>query len=218
MTEKTIQYALLRTFASHQYKFTNAYFFSNESDFLSFLPSGFCYEIEIKISRSDFKADFKKEKHVIHGSNEVKSATFLRKVKENRIYNPDWDFCRNFPQLIIAEERHGNRYRHNNRNAEIEIDFHAIVSTEIEFVPTKKTMLPNKFFYAVPHGLIQKSEVPDYAGLLYICDDQTVLKVKDGKFLHKDKLDVRKLFNKTYHAYLTHLYDKLRPNPKPTTL
>jgi len=71
LTEKLIQKALLKNFDSHTYKFANAYYFNNESDFLSFLPSGMCYEIEIKISRSDFKADFKKEKHSVHKTNEI---------------------------------------------------------------------------------------------------------------------------------------------------
>jgi len=47
MTEKTIQKSLFSAFNSHKYKFTNVYFFNNESDWLSFLDSGFCYECEI---------------------------------------------------------------------------------------------------------------------------------------------------------------------------
>lgn len=48
MTEKSIQKALLNAFTSHKYKFTNVYYFNNESYWLSWLDSGFCYECEIK--------------------------------------------------------------------------------------------------------------------------------------------------------------------------
>ena len=47
-----------------RYFLNNLYVFSNswESDYLSLTKSGYLYEGEVKISKSDFKADFKKEK------------------------------------------------------------------------------------------------------------------------------------------------------------
>lgn len=63
MTERKIQAALFKAFRTHDYKFTNTYFFKNESDWLSFTRSGYCYDIEVKVSRSDFFADFKKPRH-----------------------------------------------------------------------------------------------------------------------------------------------------------
>lgn len=207
MTEKLIQKALFRNFYSHQYKFVNAFYFENESDFLSFLPSGFCYEVEIKISRSDFKADFKKQKHVIHEANGKKYYT----VKGREIYNqnPDWDFCKNFPELVICED-YTDRYSYNlNRRDLVRLRFSAFSS--VDFREFKNEKLPNKFFYAVPAGLITKDEVPDYAGLLYINEDLSVTKVKDGKFIHKDKLRPEKLWNKAYHAYERELVSKLKP-------
>lgn len=51
-----------------RYLLNNLYVFSNcwESDYLSLTNSGYFYEGEVKISKSDFKADFKKEqKHLI---------------------------------------------------------------------------------------------------------------------------------------------------------
>lgn len=208
MNEKLIQKALLNAFDSHHYKFTNVYYFKNESDWLSFLDSGFCYEVEIKISRSDFKADFKKEKHTIHKGNEIKSNLFLRKLGVTISRNLSWDFCREFPELIESNEYLSRRGRHNEENTTI--DFHAVTSSKIEFVSHDNKFLPNKFFYAVPTGLISKEEVPEYAGLLYIDENLNVTKVKDGKFLHKDKLEVTKLFNKMYYSYYRELYQKLK--------
>jgi len=208
MTEKLIQKALFIAFSSHKYKFTNAYYFSNESDWLSFLESGFCYECEIKISRSDFKADFKKEKHAIHKGNELKGNLFLRKQGVSISRNLSWDFCREFPELIESNEYLSRRGRYDEEN--MIVDYHAITSSKIEFLSHDNKLIPNKFFYVVPYGLIKPSEVPDYAGLIYVDHDLKITKVKDGKFLHKDKLDVKKLFTKTYYAYERELINKLK--------
>lgn len=207
MTEKLIQKALLQNFASHEYKFANAFYFGNESDFLSFLPSGFCYEVEIKISRSDFKADFKKQKHSVHRSNESNSKYFLQKRGVQLKSQPDWEFCRCFPELVESSEYEERVFRTDEY--QMKVHLYAQTSSKIDFIEQKNTQLPNKFFYAVPTGLIKKEEVPDYAGLLYIDDNLKVTKVKDGKFLHKDKLSPAKLFNKTYYSYLRELHQKL---------
>lgn len=207
MTEKIIQKALFLKFDSHQYRFANVFFFENESDFLSFLPSGYCYEIEIKISRSDFKADFKKIKHQIHTHNSSGNKYYIDRTGNTRMMNPTWEFCRDFPELVIAEE-----YRSWNRRnyQEMDIRLSFIPYSRIEFRAVANEKLPNKFFYAVPAGLISKDEVPEYAGLLYINEDLSVTKIKDGKFIHRDVLSVNKLFNKTYFAYQRELYSQFQ--------
>ena len=68
--EKSIQKNLEKRFDSGNIKYTvgNLYLFKEnwETDFLVVQKSGYCYEIEIKTSRSDFFNDFKKEnKHLI---------------------------------------------------------------------------------------------------------------------------------------------------------
>jgi len=68
--EKTIQKNLEKRFDSGNIKYTvgNLYLFKEdwETDFLVVQKNGYCYEIEIKISRSDFFNDFKKKnKHLI---------------------------------------------------------------------------------------------------------------------------------------------------------
>lgn len=210
MTEKLIQKALLRFFDSHIYKFTNTYFFKNESDFLSFLSSGFCYECEVKISRSDFKADFKKEKHTIHKSNEIGNNLFLRKTTDYLSTNLSWEFCKEFPELIISKEYLRNE-RVNGEYRQVSIiSYSAKISSGIEFCSNDNKLLPNKFFYVVPTGLISKEEVPDYAGLIYVDELGRCTKIKDGKFLHKDKLDPKKLFTKMYYSYERELYQKLK--------
>lgn len=206
MTEKIIQKALFRKFMSHQYRFANVFYFQNESDFLSFLPNGYCYEVEIKISRSDFKADFKKIKHAIHAQNNLKKQYFVERQGERIIYDPSWELCRDFPELVIAQEY--SSYRRGSGYNEFDISLKFTPYSQIEFRAVENKKLPNKFFYAVPAGLVLREEVPDYAGLLYINEDLSVTKVKDGKFIHRDVLKPEKLFNKAYAAYERELSHK----------
>ena len=77
------------------------------------------------------------------------------------------------------------------------------------FSKKAKCLKANKFFYAVPEGLVTKDEVPDYAGLIYIDCGLNAYKVKDAKFIHKEKLDATKVFNKMYYSYEREVIKKL---------
>lgn len=50
---------------NHDYLLNNVYMFNWESDLFAISTSGYVVEIEVKISRSDFFADFKKAKHAL---------------------------------------------------------------------------------------------------------------------------------------------------------
>lgn len=57
--------ALRSMFRTNDYKLHNTFIYNWESDFFCVSASGYAIEVEIKISKSDFKADFKKEmKHL----------------------------------------------------------------------------------------------------------------------------------------------------------
>lgn len=208
MTEKDIQKALFNNWESHKYKFTNVFFFENESDWLSFLQTGFCYEVEIKISRSDFKADFKKPRHEVRTKQDVGNTHYIEKRSDSAksMLDPDWEFCRNFPELVTSIEH--NLY--GSRRGDTDVRLYYTPYSPIEFREIKNLQLPNKFFYAVPEGLIKPEEVPSYAGLLYITKDLKVIKVKDGKFIHKDINKPDRIFDKTYYAYERELRNKLK--------
>lgn len=133
---------ILRKYAfaenSLKYCIENLYVFNWESDFLCCTKSGIYYEYEIKVSRSDFRADKKKKnKHLI-----------LEGVQEDR--------------------------------------------------------RPNYFYYAVPEGLIEAKDVPDYAGLVYIIDYFPFVKeIKPAPKLHQTKFTDEELglLRKFYFNY-----------------
>lgn len=62
---------------------------------------------------------------------------------------------------------------------------------------------PNKFFYCCPEGMIKEDELEPHEGLLYITELGKIKKIKEPKFLHKEKLDLEPvLCRKFYYSYL----------------
>lgn len=103
-------------------------FYSSEADVVSILKSGYVSEYEVKISRSDFKADSKKAK---------------------------WKFY----------------------DAKVE------------------TGIPNYFYYACPKGLINKDEIQDFAGLIYVHENYCEV-IKKAKIIHRYKHNLQKMLTK----------------------
>jgi hypothetical protein len=155
---------LHRHFANHDYLLQNVFIYQWESDFFCISSSGYAIEVEIKISRSDFKADFKKTiKHKLL-SNASKELVTLNMGTDNNM----------------------------------------------SMVSYRVPVTPNKFYYCCPENLIDRSEIPDYAGLLYFRDKNpderysliSMKEVKPARFLHKNKHDLTKdLLSKYYYLY-----------------
>lgn len=192
LTEQSIQQRLNYFFASYKYKADGLYVFSWESDKLIWTKSGYIYEFEIKISRSDFKNDFKhkKGKHIVLASTidrdkakEIQMSLFEQKEQENRHWSRE-----------MLERQYG--------------DIDAMVNGK---------RMPNYFYYAVPTGMLEPDEVPPYAGLIYIDSEYRYVKqsyriVKEAPQLHKTKytdaeLNLGEKFYYNWQTALRHLHD-----------
>lgn len=154
ITSKDVCQSVEKHFSSARFTVPNCYFFGGgygETDVLIVQASGLIYDVEIKVSRSDFFADFKKvAKHEILEFGYQKTGVF-------RASN----------EVVID-----NKWR------------------------------PNKFMFAVPEGLIKPSEVPHYAGLLYLTQFGGLKEIKKTPFLHKEKIEFSKrLVDKFYWGY-----------------
>lgn len=173
MTESVIQQALKWYFINYEYKLFNSFVYDWESDFFGVTKSGYAVEVEIKISRSDFKNDAKKiEKHHL-----------LCNCDKNNIVKKTYPF---------------NPYL---RKGETEYHYKVGDASTIFFCDPKKHT-PNKFFYCVPEGLITKEECPKYAGLIYYRKDisSQMITVKPAPFLHKVQNSLTgTLLSKFYH-------------------
>lgn len=134
-TEYTIYSALKRHF-NHIYQLRGCYVFNWESDYFGMTRAGYCIEVEIKISVSDFNADSKKiDKH--------RSFQF-----PSSWYRTGW----------TSPQKEGSRYCSTVGKTTWQGP-----STAVDF---KKSFTPNRFYYCVPWEIADKIEVPSYAGLL----------------------------------------------------
>lgn len=145
-TEEYIQRKLNGFFVMNTQKYVieNLYVFSWESDKLIETRSGLIYEYEIKVSRSDYKNDFKnkKDKHVILEGKE---------------------------EHIPSYEEYKKRFAHYGSDI------------SDKYYRTENFKKPNYFYYAVPEGMIDISEVPSYAGLIYVLPEGKH-ETKDGNW------------------------------------
>jgi hypothetical protein len=89
MNETSLIKKLFKHFANHEYKLQNTFIFNWESDFFCVSNSGYTVEVEVKISKSDFKADFKKsEKHFILQNADKETLTITHSVYADRTIKP----------------------------------------------------------------------------------------------------------------------------------
>ena len=87
MTEEIIIKELYRFFGNYDYRLSNVFIYAWESDFFCVSTSGYAIEVEVKISKSDFKADFKKvDKHRYLNEIENNHDIFITGFRPNRFY------------------------------------------------------------------------------------------------------------------------------------
>ena len=84
-----------------KYIMNNLYVFHHgwESDYLAFTKSDYIYEIEVKISRSDFKNDKKKVR-----KHQVLEGTYIPKGQSEKVYKPHYFYYAVPKGLITVDE------------------------------------------------------------------------------------------------------------------
>ena len=182
MNEKIIQ-EKLRGHFDHVYKLTNSYIFSWECDYFGITKStGYVYEIEIKTSKSDFNADFKKtEKH-------------------HCLKNGD-------KELLVFKSKEKTESRPTDKKEIVQrLERRIWENVSLGYCPLKikNNFIPNRFYYAVPESLVDSiiDDIPEYAGLLSV--KNSITQIKAAPFLHKRKmikLLAPILLDKFYYKY-----------------
>lgn len=167
LTEQTIQSRLNHFFASWKYNVDGLFVFSWESDKLIWTKAGYIYEFEIKISRADYKNDFKHkgEKHL------VLSSTIAKDCQDA------------IQQELFADKKRKLKYWTDSEIRQRFGDIDRIV---------KGKKMPNYFYYVVPEGMIQAEEVPPYAGLIWVQKEyqfvsSSLIVMKQAPKLHTQK-------------------------------
>ena len=166
-TEGFMQEKLSNFFAYNTVKYDvdGLYIFEWESDKLIETRSGLIYEFEVKVSKADFKNDFKhkKDKHIILEGEERYGDKYLPKyyefLEENRKRGGEWavnnfkKYAENSPRYLVGGHKR-----------------------------------PNYFYYCTPPELISVDDVPWYAGLVYIDKAGLITIKKKAPKLHSEKL------------------------------
>lgn len=178
MTSKEIFSVIERHFHDHRYPLQNVYLFDWESDMLSVAKSGLIYEFEVKTSRSDFRADFKKtEKHKILASYATNKLSTHKGSMMAEYHGPD--------DHAVEIEQYGR----------MEKMWYPHTTIHIKQLDGP-LVAPNYFFYVCPVGVIPIDEVPKYAGLIMIGENFTIC--RPAPRLHKVKHNFQGAFLDKY--------------------
>lgn len=165
INEGNIATCLLKSsFFENRYEFSlpNCYIqHDNECDVFSIRKSGYCDEFEIKISKSDFNADFKKTVHV-----------------PNPEYIPHAE--RGELQKIKMDEAGVENWS--------KLPFYLPSIKKPKYDAIRNGNLCNYFHYVTPSGLIDKKEIPHGFGLIEVDEYGYCKEVLQAELQHKEKL------------------------------
>ena len=181
-TEELIQERLSHYFMSPnniKYIAENLYIYDWESDLWIYTKSDVAYEFEVKVTKADFKNDFKHK--------EDKHYLLENKMTGNNTYDMKY--------FKLWEKYKQRGY---------EDTFLSYVRTNPKQFRIDCKDTPNFFYYAVPENLIEEKDVPEYAGLIYMVDYHPYYKIiKKAPQITKDKNDLEflNLRDKFYFNY-----------------
>lgn len=122
---------------------------------------------------------------------------YTYRINNAFIYAHDWEcdfFCVNSDGYALEFEIKISRGDFQN-------DFLKFKHLLFKKTDKKGILMPNRFYYVVPEGMVSTEEIPKYAGLIYITGQHMKI-VKRAPFIHKEKRDYRKvLCDKFYERY-----------------
>lgn len=193
-TEELIQDRLHTHFMSMsniKHVMENLFVFAWESDLLLITKSDIIYEFEIKISKYDFKNDFK---------NKTTKHAILESCLSGEKYTPLY-------YEMLEESK--------KRGTAVEEAFIKRVEKYPKSYLTELYRKPNYFYYAVPENLISEDDIPEYAGLIYMMDYWPYFKViKQAPKIHAQKYTAEELnlVEKFYYNYRLWKYKSKKEN------
>lgn len=235
MDSSVIYEGIYRQFVNYEYKLFNSFVYDWECDFFAMSKSGYFMEVEVKVSRSDFFNDFKKEKHNLFKSFYTKKTHHISR-NNYQLHNPERLISEYIEPHIEFEydgqdrgDRVYNRYNWQRALKDGKPgwwvnDFGKswvrqqrkriyAQSTGINIKPLSEIRCPNSLYFACPENLIKIDEVPVYAGLIYVQDAYNCTVIKKAPYIHKTKQDMTKILLKKFYnlwQYKTERDEKLK--------
>lgn len=193
ISERDLQQAVRRLFINHRYILVNSFVFDWESDLFSVTKSGNVYEVEMKISKADYRKDFEKEKHQLFLSNTRGKTHYIFKSSGKYVWDRERIICEYSYQSIDWQYPEGYGWDYKSRDyvtgygAPLFQTKHVQLRadcTAITIKPIVDILCPNRFYYACPPGIISIADLPSYAGLIYVEDSDAQI-IKQAPFIHK---------------------------------
>ncbi len=222
MNASEVYKSIYRLFGNYEYKLMNSYIYDWESDFWGRSKSGYALEVEVKVSRGDFFKDFEKPKHKLFTdwinkkTHNISKRAWMEYIPE-RYMGSFIDKEITFQHGGLENSRYGGWRTglHNGKWGVWANDYgHATVrerevktyapATPIKITPLIDILCPNSLYYACPDGLIKSDEVPKYAGLVYVQNENHAVIVKKAPYIHKHHQNLTSiLLKKFYYLWLT---------------
>lgn len=166
---------------SQEYRLENSFMFNWECDMFAISKSGYSTEVEVKVSKSDYRRDFEKDKHrIINELYEGKKYIMFNRYDAGKISNPGKP---NHGQYSLSSYCH------------------------FDWRESEKVSAPNRFYFACPTGIIM-NDVPRYAGLIWINGSGQAEIIKKAPLIHKNKYSSNaKLLGSFYHRRNSGIYE-----------
>lgn len=169
---------------------------TSDCDLLVVRPSGWAEEVEIKISKADFKREFEKKQY--------KHRVLVKGIPKH-IYKPyvgsmNLESIEEWNQAVISPTFEPVSYYYAAKERTLQTCCFGHDWGQCQPVPLKK------FWFAMPSELAEelKDQIPPYAGLLTIGQYSTVMQVAQAPTLKGRKLtpeEIQKVFVSIYHRY-----------------
>lgn len=197
ISERHLQQAVRRLFHNHQYILVNTFVFDWESDLFSVTKSGNSYEVEMKISKADYRKDFEKDKHQLFLSNTGGKSHHIFKSSGRYVWDKERIIGTYNYQSVHWQHPDGYYWDYRKgchvtgygaplfRTQHVEM---RAPCSAIKITPIQDILCPNRFYYACPPGIIKIEDLPPYAGLIHVKDQEDATIIKQAPFLHKRPL------------------------------
>jgi hypothetical protein len=160
-----------------------------------------------QVLRKEKKIFSKKKDSGKVDAKDIIQSLSLRYVNHKYLINNAYLFDWESDFFSVSESQYLYEYEIKVSKSDFKDDFnkkskHQLLESETPGSFQKK---PNKFFYAVPKGLLMSHMIPSYAGLIEVSDaNEPANIIKDAPFLHREKLFpqyMKILLDKFYWRY-----------------
>lgn len=119
--------------------------------------------------------------------------------------------------LVFTDSDYSEEFEIKCTKADFKEEFETKKSKH-ELLKARDSSCPNKYWFAAPKGILNKEDIPEYAGFVELVkemgsEEYKVRVVKRAPLLHEYLIEPKELFTKIYYKY-HRFVDELFQNPR----